>query len=186
MKRVLCNALSPLRWVFVALLLAALAAPFAYTAVTGQEIVRVDGESMVPTLHLGDVLFVGRAEPDELVPGAIVTVEPPGSGRYTHRIVAVEGDSLTLRGDANAEADPIPVAFSDVRGVVRHHLAGAPAVAVLALDTLPMRLSLVVLLIGLIFLPLPVRRGRGHVAPANLDHEAQPTTRREARANVLP
>ncbi|WP_193751397.1 S24/S26 family peptidase, partial [Microbacterium testaceum] len=89
MNRVLCNALSPLRWVFVAVLVAALGAPFAYSAVTGQEIVRVDGESMVPTFHLGDVLFVGRAEPDELVPGVIVTVEPPGSGRYTHRIVAV-------------------------------------------------------------------------------------------------
>ncbi|WP_193753622.1 signal peptidase I [Microbacterium testaceum] len=186
MNRVLCNALSPLRWVFVAVLVAALGAPFAYSAVTGQEIVRVDGESMVPTFHLGDVLFVGRAEPDELVPGVIVTVEPPGSGRYTHRIVAVEGDSLTLRGDANAEADPIPVAVSDVRGVVRHHLEGPPATVLLAVDTLPMRLSLVVLLIGLIFLPLPVRRGRGPVAPVNLDHESPPRTRREVRAGTLP
>ncbi|MDF2047885.1 MULTISPECIES: signal peptidase I [Microbacterium] len=186
MNRTLRAALSPVRWIIVAVLLAALGGPFAYGAVTQQEIVRVDGDSMVPTFHLGDVLFVGRAEPDELVPGAIVTVEPPGSGRYTHRIVAVEGDSLTLRGDANAEADPIPVAVSDVRGVVRHHLEGPPATVLLAVDTLPMRLSLVVLLIGLIFLPLPVRRGRGPVAPVDLDHDAQPTTRREVRAKTLP
>ena len=79
----------------------------------------VRSESMKPAIEMGDMIVTGPAGgvvSPEIVPGAIVTYDMGGS-LVTHRVVAVEGSTLTTRGDAVEDPDSQPVAMSQVVGV---------------------------------------------------------------------
>ena len=52
----------------------------------------------------------------EIAPSAIVTYEREGN-LITHRILSIDGEMLTTKGDANEDPDPWPVAVSSVTGV---------------------------------------------------------------------
>ena len=81
------------------------------------EAIVVRSESMVPTLNMGDVIVVGPVK-GEIETGMIVTYQPePNSDLVTHRVVSVEGENLTTKGDANEDPDPWQVPVSAVKGV---------------------------------------------------------------------
>jgi signal peptidase len=68
--------------------------------------------SMEPAVPVGAVTFHHPVPAGDIITGDIVTVPRPDDGTLvTHRVVAAEpfggGAKLTLKGDANAEPDPV-------------------------------------------------------------------------------
>lgn len=74
----------------------------------------VTSDSMVPTLRAGDVLWI-RPISGAITPGQIVSYNEQGK-LITHRVVAIEGDTLITKGDNNREVDPWRVSTEDVIG----------------------------------------------------------------------
>jgi len=102
--------------VILVLVLAGLA--FIYF-VPGYNLYLVRSESMVPFLNMGDLIITGPMDgpvSGEVKPGTIVTYEYRNE-LITHRVKAIDGTTLTTKGDATEDADPWPVTLPDVRGI---------------------------------------------------------------------
>lgn len=90
----------------------------------------VQGHSMDPTFHLGDVVYVRSA--DEYRPGDVVVYRVPqgnpGAGiQIVHRLRRVEPDgTLVLRGDNNPTEDVFRPTRADVVGKVVADLGPLP------------------------------------------------------------
>jgi signal peptidase I len=92
------------------ILSSALGTPYPMAAVTSN--------SMWPALHKGDmVLLKGVDKPEDLSPGDIIGFKQPDGGFAIHRIVKIDGNAITTKGDANKEADPF-ITFDKVVGRV--------------------------------------------------------------------
>lgn len=80
--------------------------------------------SMSPTIPAGSVAVVQRVPASEIEVGDVVTVDREGELPVTHRVTSIDvGASadervITMRGDANAAADPFPYTVSSVRKVL--------------------------------------------------------------------
>lgn len=74
--------------------------------------------SMEPALSVGDLIFV--VAQDNYAVGDIV-VYRDGSSSVTHRIVAMDGDSVTTQGDANNIQDDA-IALTQIKGKVAFSL----------------------------------------------------------------
>lgn len=69
----------------------------------------VNGNSMYPTLHRGDLVLVRRAK--SYSPGQIAAYRYPDVGTVIHRVVGIAGDRLIFKGDHNSWTDgyrPLP------------------------------------------------------------------------------
>ena len=82
--------------------------PFGYGAAV------VLSGSMEPEFSKGDLLIVAKAETCEL--GDIVVFQD-GNSLVVHRIIDMDGEMITTKGDANNAADA-PVSITAVKGVV--------------------------------------------------------------------
>ena len=82
--------------------------PFGYGAAV------VLSGSMEPEFSEGDLIVVGREDSYEV---RDIVVFQDGSSLVVHRIVAMDGDSVTTRGDAN-NADDEPIDISAIKGRV--------------------------------------------------------------------
>lgn len=112
---------------------------------------RATGSSMLPSIWPGDELVVRRAQPRDLVPGALVAY-PGGVGRVlVHRVLEApaQGD-LVIRGDHLTHLERVPragVAYVvlEVNGRFGHFRPGDPRGRLLArlalAESLPGRLS---------------------------------------------
>lgn len=60
--------------------------------------------SMLPTLNVGDIIFVKATDDKMYEVGDIITY-PEGGSYTTHRIVEVNGDMVITKGDANNTTD---------------------------------------------------------------------------------
>ena len=78
----------------------------------GQAVVK--SGSMEPTYSVGDLLFVSQKS--EYVQGDIVVFQSDGV-LVVHRVVSVDGEMITTKGDANNVADD-PFSVSEVKGCV--------------------------------------------------------------------
>lgn len=128
------------------------------TQLSGVRPVVVDGGSMSPTISRGDVLLIGDP-PAQLSAGELAVI---GSGResYVHRVLERRGDSLLLKGDANAEPDPGRVPTSAVSGRVVFHIAGPSALVTAAAMSPQGKLALSFGALALITVALlPAREG---------------------------
>ena len=76
--------------------------------------------SMEPALSVDDLIIVHK-ESDYAVDDMIVFCD--GSSTTVHRLIAVDGDTLTTRGDANDTNDK-PIRLQDVKGKVVKNLKG--------------------------------------------------------------
>ena len=105
---------------FTAVLALALIVPsfFGYGSLT------VLSGSMMPTLHVGDVVVEHRVSPLSVRVGDIVTFRVPEhqSRLYTHRVVSIEADgadvSFVTKGDANTGVERWTVPASGTIGRV--------------------------------------------------------------------
>jgi signal peptidase I len=100
--------------------------------------VTIRGTSMHPGVTAGDLVLV-RHDPPYRVGDVIA--HDAGPGRVLHRVVALDGDRLVLRGDANTHDDDIRPHTGDVigrqvlvvpRGEALARRAGVPALVAIA------------------------------------------------------
>ena len=70
--------------------------------------------SMEPTFSTGDLIVVGECES---VAQDDIVVYQLGSSLVVHRVIAVDGDTITTQGDANNVADE-PIHRSTIKGTV--------------------------------------------------------------------
>ena len=93
----------------------------------GYDLYVVNSNSMNPTFSAGDI--VATVPPGSLLVGDIQTgdiaIFQIGSEKVTHRIVSIEGEIITTKGDANEDPDVRPIAASQVNGI---YLFKIPAV----------------------------------------------------------
>ncbi|WP_432831552.1 signal peptidase I [Dactylosporangium sp. CA-092794] len=116
----------------------------------------VTSESMAPSMHAGDLIFVDP-HAESVMLYEIVTYTD-ARGPITHRVVSQAADgALTVKGDANAQPDPAPVDRRRVVGPVRLTLPhlGWPVVQI---RTHPVRVASGALILALLF---PGRRVLG-------------------------
>lgn len=77
----------------------------------------VSGSSMWPTLHKGDLVFIkGVDDVEDLQVGDIISFRQD-RGFSIHRVMKIEGEVITTRGDGNFGDDP-PITVDDVMGKV--------------------------------------------------------------------
>lgn len=88
------------------------------------EIITVASSSMQPSLPVGSVSIAIKADEDtEYHVGDIITFAVEYGGTYysriTHRIVAIDGDTIQTKGDNNPDVDPFTINKSQIRNVVK-------------------------------------------------------------------
>ncbi len=89
----------------------------SWTLDTPHPMAAVSSQSMWPTLKKGDLIFLqGVDKPEDLEIGDIIAFQHP-KGITVHRVVKVEGDLITTKGDANPLNDK-PIRFEWVEGRV--------------------------------------------------------------------
>ncbi|MFD1714736.1 signal peptidase I [Amnibacterium flavum] len=149
------RALSSARWIAVTILTIALVAPAWYIYAGQRTVVTVDGGSMAPVLQRGDVVIIGPLSGDGLHPGMIVTVRGDDQSYYTHRIDSIDADGrIHLKGDANPAVDVSTRYPDDVLGAVQNILTPPWGTILVQLQLWPLRLSVLVTILGLALLPL--------------------------------
>ncbi|WP_311211425.1 MULTISPECIES: signal peptidase I [unclassified Arthrobacter] len=102
--------------------------------------------SMSPAIPAGSLALVREIPAEEIAVGDVVTVDRPGKLPITHRVQTIESAdgttrTITMKGDANTEADPAPYVVENVRRVLwsvpglAHPLAAAANPVVLGATT---------------------------------------------------
>ena len=75
-------------------------------------------DSMVPTFVTGDLIVVKETDAIEVED---IVVYQEGRMLVVHRVVAIDGDTVTTRGDAN-NADDAPIPRDAIKGRVLFHI----------------------------------------------------------------
>lgn len=86
---------------------------------SGYNIYLVSSQSMKPTINIGDMIVsspVDNLLNKELRPGTIITFEH-SKELIAHRIVSIERESLTTKGDAVKDPDPWLTSPTEVQGI---------------------------------------------------------------------
>ncbi len=94
----------------------------APTKIGGQaSYVMIDGKSMEPKFHTGDLALVRKATSYQV--GDIVTYWNDSMGAFTiHRIIDIKQDRFILKGDNNSWVDPVQPTSEDIIGKLWIHL----------------------------------------------------------------
>lgn len=116
--------------------------PFGYGAAV------VLSGSMEPTIMVDELIIVKTAETYEVDD---IVVYQTGRMPVVHRIVAMDGETVTTRGDAN-NTDDSPVELSQVKGKVISHIPHVGKVVRL-LKTPPATILLIVAAVLMVELP---------------------------------
>lgn len=106
-------------WVLIGLILAVVMLT-AGVRIIGLQPFAVLSGSMEPSYHVGALVYVKSAAPDDIKVGDTITFKLSGSTVATHRVASIDKTAKTFvtKGDANADSDRSPVRFSDVLGRV--------------------------------------------------------------------
>ncbi len=104
------------------ILIIVLCVPVTIPSFVGEQIYNVVSGSMEPELPVGSIIYAQEVDPLSIVKGDIVVYQSGGM-TVTHRVVEVDQKAreVITKGDANAEADPIPVKFDEIKGCVQLH-----------------------------------------------------------------
>ncbi|MFJ6415584.1 signal peptidase I [Paeniglutamicibacter sp. NPDC091659] len=89
--------------------------------------------SMSPTIPAGSVALVREIPASEVGIGDIITVDRPGNLPVTHRVTDIKAVdngqwSLSMKGDANEQPDPLPYEVVTVRQTLGHVPGLAPVI----------------------------------------------------------
>lgn len=113
-------------WILLTILVILICMPFALPRVFGVQPYAIISGSMEPEIPTGSIVYVGEVQPDELLPGEIITfyTDAGSEGAVTHRIVENHTGEreLVTKGDANAGQDPVAVSYERVIGRVKLHI----------------------------------------------------------------
>jgi len=125
-------------------------------------------------IEIGDLIFVGNVEPDELVEGDVISFMD-GDAVVTHRIIGIDVDEdgkllFTTKGDANNAEDLRPVSEDNLIGIYKARIGKVGDFA-LFLQT-PMGMLLFIALPLLAFIIYDILRRR-HYAAKEDKHTAE-------------
>ena len=116
---VLCRVLGTV----ILLAVLAVCLPLSVPKLLGYQVYDIISGSMEPAIPVHSIVLVQSAAPEDIQPGEIVAYQG-GDSVVVHRLVenhVVEGELVT-KGDANAEPDPLKVAYGSVLGTVTLHI----------------------------------------------------------------
>lgn len=101
------------------LALIGLGAGLAYVQANGGKLLSVQSGSMVPHINKGDLVIANSVPSNQLATGDVITFISPANKNQTitHRIIAINGDNITTKGDANSVND-VPINKAAVIGKV--------------------------------------------------------------------
>ncbi len=135
--------------IIVLIILACL--PLAVPKLFGLQEFNVISGSMEPEISVGSIVYVKPVAFEELAEGDIIAFEA-GATVVTHRIESLNTSDLliTTKGDANASADFMPVAFTNVIGKVILHLPFIGVVAAWLSETLGKIVAGILLIVGVL------------------------------------
>ena len=106
--------------VFIMLLVILVAAPHTIPKLLGFQIYAVLSGSMEPSYPVGSIIYVQKAEADQIQTGDVISFYLPEEADVvmTHRIIQIntEAEEFITKGDANAVEDEDPVAFDYLIG----------------------------------------------------------------------
>ncbi len=124
---------------------------FAPAKIGGQaSYVMVNGISMEPNYHTGDLVIVRKAEIYQV--GDVVTYRDAEMGAYViHRIVSIEQGQFVIKGDNNSWIDAYHPALNEIAG--RQWIYAPKAGMLMLWFRKPMNISLTVVLLGGVFMP---------------------------------
>ncbi len=86
------------------------------TLSTDNPLMTVTSQSMWPVLKRGDLVFIKDTELEDIKVGSVIVFRH-GEGMAVHRVVKIEGQTITTRGDANTKEDN-PITSDDIVGRV--------------------------------------------------------------------
>ena len=114
MFKKICNVLSSILLIVLALIAAALIVP----KLLGYDQFAVLSGSMEPNIHVGAIVYAKEADTETLEVGDIITYQISGETMVTHRIVAIDetASTVTTKGDANEAEDASPVSYQNIVG----------------------------------------------------------------------
>lgn len=121
MLRKICNILTTILLVLLAILAAAMLFPNLF----GCKSMAVLSGSMEPNIPVGSIVYTGAVEFETLEPGDVISYYLGDSSTLvTHRVVSVDQNERTVvtKGDANAVEDGAAVPESKIMGRVLFHL----------------------------------------------------------------
>ena len=75
--------------------------------------------SMEPTCPVGSIIYYKEVPQSELKIGDVVTFTNVDNQYVSHRIVNIDGDDVSTRGDANNTIDANTIKLSDIKGKVQ-------------------------------------------------------------------
>jgi signal peptidase len=114
----------------------------------------VSSESMVPTLNVGDIIFVRGANASSITTGTIIIFHSPYDYQMpiVHRVLAISNDGNSLffqtKGDNNPAPDGWRVPAKNLMGV---YVVKLPYVGLISLELRgPLGVTLIIILITLI------------------------------------
>jgi signal peptidase I len=105
----------------------ALPAILRYALGTDTPVVTITSRSMWPALNRGDLVFVKSTSLEDIRVGTVIVFRHE-AGLALHRVVRVNGNTITTKGDANTQEDA-PINYTDVVGrvpTIGSHLAKIP------------------------------------------------------------
>lgn len=91
------------------------------SSIFGYRMFTVASNSMKPSYEIGDVIVVKQINKNDLKVGDVVSYLGTRADMkdkiVTHRIISIDGDDITLKGDANTVEDPV-INYSQIYGKV--------------------------------------------------------------------
>lgn len=113
--------------------------------------------SMEPTYHVGSLIYVKDADPEEVQVGEPITFKISDDTMVTHRVVAIDQEAKTFqtKGDANDNVDGGAVAYENLVGKPVFTIPYMGYLAVYANTTTGMIITVTIILVILILTFLP-------------------------------
>lgn len=100
--------------------LVAVLVPAVVPRAFGFQVYEVISGSMAPDIPTGSLVYVRRAEPEQIQEGDVIVFDGGDGALITHRVVenrTLMGEFVT-KGDANEKEDPNPIAYDQLKGKV--------------------------------------------------------------------
>lgn len=101
---------------FVILMIIAI--PLSIPKIFGFSIYSVLSDSMEPSISTGTIIYVKKGDVQTLKPGDIISFYGQEQMIITHRIVSIENQLITTKGDNNKDVDLTKVSMTNVIGKV--------------------------------------------------------------------
>lgn len=125
--------------------------PLAIPRIIGIQEFNVVSGSMEPEISIGSIVYVKPVAFNDLQQGDVIAFDS-GASVVTHRIESIDTEDLLIhtKGDANAAADFMPVAYKNVRGRVIAHFPLYGKLAALISETTGKIVAFILLIVGIL------------------------------------